>query len=45
MIFKTIITAITDKISRIRMSNKRTMRHQYLINKYNERSITNRYFS
>ncbi len=44
MNFKDIISAIKKQFSKIKMSNLKTTRHQYLIDRYNERSITNRYF-
>lgn len=44
MIFKTILSEIKERIYKIKKSNSKTARHQYIIDRYNERSITNRYF-
>lgn len=44
MIFNAFITAITTRNSVGKKSNNRACRNKYITEKYNERSITNRYF-
>lgn len=44
MIFNTIITAVTCQNSAEKRSNRRNARHKYIIDKYYERSIAERYF-
>lgn len=44
MSFNTIISAITCKNTLGKKPKKATTRHQYIIEKYHERSITDRYF-
>nr|WP_321222523.1 hypothetical protein [uncultured Psychroserpens sp.] len=44
MIFNTILSAVKGNTCRRNKSNVKTARHQYIIDKYHERSVTNRYF-
>ncbi len=44
MIFNALIVAITARHSIGKKLKDRTARHKYMIEKYHERSIVNRYF-
>ncbi len=44
MIFNALIAAMTSRNLDDKKVNKRTLRNKYIIEKYQERSIANRYF-
>lgn len=44
MIFNAIISAVSCQNSANKKSNRRNARHKYIIDKYHERSISERYF-
>lgn len=44
MIFDTLISAFTTRNTIDKNESSRVSRKKYIIDKYNERSITNRYF-
>lgn len=44
MIFNTILSSLTSRNSAEKRSANRASRSKYIIEKYQERSITNRYF-
>ena len=44
MIFNTLVTALTTRNDINKNSSSRASRKKYITEKYNERSITNRYF-